>query len=79
MTEPREELKPASLSLQNKLAVRLPWVLLEEYIDSIGFSSNSCHNGAPYVGAIDTGLTRLFSMAIIEFEYALATIEDAPA
>lgn len=73
MSEPREELKPASLSLQNKM----PWVLLEEYIDSMGFSSDSFHNGAPNPGAFDTGLTRLFSIAIIELEYVFVTIDAA--
>ena len=48
-----------------------------EGTDCIG-SSDSFQKGAADEGAFDTGLTRLFKIAIIEFEYALAAIADAP-
>ena len=40
-------------------------------------SSDSFHNEAADECAFYTGFTRLFSMAVIESEYALATIADA--
>ncbi len=42
-------------------------------------STDSFQIGAAEAGAFDTGLTRLFSTAIIELEYIFATMTEAAA
>ena len=53
----------------------MPFSLSTEEIDPVGWT-NSFHEGAENPDSFDTTLTRLFSTASIELEYAFATIEE---
>ena len=67
-----EELQSSSRSLGSLRKTTL------DTADSIGFT-DSFHVGTADPGTFDTGLIRLFSMAIIELEYAFETIAEAAA
>lgn len=73
-SESQEEWKPLSLPLRKTK----PWDHPVEEPEPTGFA-DSFHEGAADAGAFDTGLTRLFSMAIIELEYILATTAESTA
>ena len=67
-----EELQSSSRSLGSLRKTTL------DTADSIGFT-DSFHVGTADPGTFDIGLIRLFSMAIIELEYAFETIAEAAA
>ncbi len=73
MPEAPEGLLDISLYLRNAIPSDPP----AEGPDWIGFNI-SFQKGTADEGEFDASLIRLFNIAIIEFEYALAAIADAP-
>ena len=54
-----------------------PWIPADGEVDPTDFT-DSFHKGGANADVFDTGLTRMFSIAFIEFEYAFVITADTP-
>ena len=74
MSERREDSRLISVVFTRNTNPSIPATVEDDATDF----TDSFHKGGANADVFDTGLTRMFSIAIIEFEYAFVITADTP-